>query len=91
MMRQYTVAIFLLLSLALVAAACGDTANTTVGATSSVLGDPVLGIVFHSDRDGNGEVYVMDADGSNPTRLTDNPALELLPKWSPDGTKIAFI
>ena len=32
----------------------------------------------------------MDADGSNPTRLTDNPASDIVPAWSPDGTKIAF-
>ena len=32
----------------------------------------------------------MDADGSNPTRLTDNPGLDADPAWSPDGTKIAF-
>ena len=36
------------------------------------------------------EIYVMDADGSNPTNLTNNPALDDAPKWSPDGTKIAF-
>jgi Tol biopolymer transport system component len=31
-------------------------------------------IAFHSDRDGNDELYVMDADGFNPTRLTNQPA-----------------
>jgi TolB protein len=47
-------------------------------------------IAFHSGRDGNFEIYVMRADGTNPTRLTDNPAEDILPAWSPDGTKIAF-
>jgi Tol biopolymer transport system component len=32
----------------------------------------------------------MNADGSNQTRLTDNPAADLLPSWSPDSNKIAF-
>jgi dipeptidyl aminopeptidase/acylaminoacyl peptidase len=32
----------------------------------------------------------MNADGSNPTRLTSTPYLEFYPEWSPDGTKIAF-
>ncbi len=32
------------------------------------------GIAFHSLRDRQGEIYVMNADGSGQTRLTDNPA-----------------
>jgi Tol biopolymer transport system component len=36
------------------------------------------------------EVYVMNADGSNPVNLTRNPAEDYWPSWSPDGTKIAF-
>jgi Tol biopolymer transport system component len=33
----------------------------------------------------------MDADGSNPVNLTDNPADDYFPAWSPDGTRIAFV
>jgi hypothetical protein len=48
-------------------------------------------IAFGSSRDDNfGDVYVMDADGSNVTRLTNDPAGDGEPAWSPDGTKIAF-
>ena len=47
-------------------------------------------IAFHSDRDGNWDIYVMNADGSDPTRLTDNPASDNWPSWSPDGGRIAF-
>ena len=47
-------------------------------------------IAFTSNRDGNDEIYVMNADGSNQTRLTNNTALDDAPAWSPDGTKIAF-
>ena len=49
-------------------------------------------IVFVSDRDGfgNPEIYVMNADGTSPTRLTNNPANDYTPAWSPDGTRIVF-
>lgn len=48
-------------------------------------------IAFTSDRDGGTGIYVMNADGSGPTRLTDSPAGDFLPTWSADGSKIAFI
>lgn len=32
----------------------------------------------------------MDADGSNQTRLTNDPANDWRPVWSPDGSRIAF-
>lgn len=39
-------------------------------------------IAFSSRRDGNGEIYVMDADGTDPTRVTYNDAEDLRPAWS---------
>ncbi len=48
-------------------------------------------IAFVSQRDGNPEIYVMDADGGNQRRLTNNPAKEWDPSWSPDGEQIAFV
>jgi hypothetical protein len=47
-------------------------------------------IAFYSDRDGNHEIYVMNADGSGQINLTDNPADDLGPAWPPDGSRIAF-
>ena len=48
-------------------------------------------IAFMSHRDGNWEIYVMDADGRNQRRLTNNPASDHAPSWSPDGQRIAFM
>ena len=42
------------------------------------------------NRDGNFEIYTMNADGTGATRLTNNAADDTQPAWSPDGTRIAF-
>jgi len=47
-------------------------------------------IVFSSTRDGNFEIYSMNSDGTGAARLTNNPAMDAFPAWSPDNTKIAF-
>ena len=48
-------------------------------------------IAFHSSRDGNSEIYIMDTDGSNMTRLTNNTTVDSDPNWSHDGSKIIFV
>ena len=40
-------------------------------------------IAFVTERDGNQEIYVMNADGSEEKRLTDDPAIDMYPSWSP--------
>ena len=47
-------------------------------------------IVFASSRSGNSDIWVMDADGSNPVQLTTDAASDDRPFWSPDGTQILF-
>jgi Tol biopolymer transport system component len=46
--------------------------------------------VFTSERDGNAEIYVMNADGTGQVNLTKHPAKDATPVWSPDHTRIAF-
>lgn len=48
-------------------------------------------ILFVSHRDGNQEIYIMDADGGNLQNLTNNPATDAQASWSPDGRFIIFI
>jgi len=47
-------------------------------------------IVFPSNREGSMQIYLMNGDGSNVTRLTYSGANDDYPRWSPDGTKILF-
>jgi formylglycine-generating enzyme required for sulfatase activity len=47
-------------------------------------------IAFTSERDGEGDIYIMNADGGDQRRLTDDPAYDGWPTWSPDGAQIAF-
>lgn len=48
-------------------------------------------IAFSSTRNGRGDIYIMNADGSNVRRLTHHSAVDADPTWSPDGTRIAFV
>jgi TolB protein len=47
-------------------------------------------VAFVSNRDGNDEIYIMDYDGANPTRITFNKVRDYMPAWSPDQRTIAF-
>lgn len=48
-------------------------------------------LAFHTTRDGNFQVYRIGADGFSPTRLSDTAERNLLPAWSSDGRKVAFV
>ena len=48
-------------------------------------------IAFMSSHDGNWEIYIVNNDGSERKRLTNNAANDGLPTWSPDGKTLAFV
>ena len=56
------------------------------GVTSPLWGK----IAFYSKRHGNLEIYTMNADGTNQTRITSNNVDDWSPTWSPNGQQIAF-
>ena len=48
-------------------------------------------LAFVSRRDGNNEIYVINADGNGQENLTQHPARDSHPSWSRDGRKLAFV
>ena len=79
MQRRYNLAHFLLTSIVVL-----------VLISLMVVVDAQARIAFVSEQDGNREIYVMDADGKNQRRLTNNRHADWYPSWSPDGKKILF-
>jgi TolB protein len=47
-------------------------------------------MVFRSTRHGNKEIYLMNSDGTNVRRITNDPADDTMPSISPNGEMIAF-
>jgi Tol biopolymer transport system component len=48
-------------------------------------------IAYSSNQDGDFEIWMMNTDGSDHHKLTDNEAMDISPAWSPSGKQIAFI
>src|ERR1035437_2498221 len=79
-----------MLILLLISSGCSKTKNPIEPAAGVITGATGK-IAFGSYPAGNWEVYVMNADGSGQTDLTNNPAKEGgVSSWSPDGKKLVF-
>jgi TolB protein len=66
------------------------TATATATAIPTSVGGGSGQIAFVSDRGGDREIYLLQIDGSGLANLTDSPAPDYNPHWSPDGSKLAF-
>jgi len=64
--------------------------DDTATATEPAFSPDGSHIAFTSTRDGQPEVYVMDADGSNAARLTNSPGLDGDPSFTADGQAVVF-
>jgi TolB protein len=89
---KYTVTLALAL---IVTSSYAQSADQPKGASPDLLAE-LAGyrhkIVYETNRDGNWDLYLVNADGSNPVKLTNTPDVdELYPKPSPDGSKICFV
>jgi len=80
----------LLILLVIFTAACSSTGGETAVPALPTSPEPLPGLVFTSERDGNWEIYRMDVDGSNVVRLTETDISEGGASWSPDGRSLAF-
>ena len=80
----------------------GRTLVSLIGLTVLLLSGELWlrnGLAFNTNRivftfyvkPGHTDIYVMDADGGNRENLTNHPAYDGHPDWSPDRTKIAFV
>src|SRR3990172_8944581 len=67
-------------------------AHTALAIREPTPAPPAAGgvIAFESDRTGDGDIWVMNPDGSGQTNLTNNPDDDIVASWSPDGRQIAF-
>ena len=47
-------------------------------------------MLYAANHDGDLEIYVVNADGTDVRQLTDNDNQDFFPSWSPDGAAIVF-
>ena len=68
----------------------GPTGQQQSAATDASFSPDGSTILFAANHDGDLEIYVVGADGSDRRQLTDNGGQDFFPSWSPDGNTIVF-
>jgi TolB protein len=66
-------------------------ADDVVAAFTGKPGVASTEITFVSNRSGNAEIFVMDADGGGQRQATRNRSINGFPSWSPDGYEIVYM
>jgi TolB protein len=89
-MRIFTALRLWGVGLAVVAAALAALVGIVASAATAAFPGQNGRIVFQTNRDGNAEIYSMNADGTNRVNLTRHPREDLDPHWSADGGRIVF-
>jgi TolB protein len=88
MKNKFPMILFLLLLAAYIPVIMAD---PDVANNNNSTRDGARQIAFVSKRDGNSEIYTIHDNGSGLTRLTNNKSEDIMPQWSPDGTRILYI
>jgi PKD repeat protein len=78
-------------SLTVTNGAGSNTSSATITVEAAVVTPPSGDIALTVDVGGNNEIFLINADGTGGTNITNNGANDRDPVWSPDGSKIAFV
>lgn len=66
--------------------------NENLFSQSGILDGSGGGIIsFISDRSGYSEIYLMNADGSSVTKISEHNSIIIRQKWSQDGSMLAYL
>ncbi len=79
------------LSLLLLLAICGITALVHSGSAGATFPGFNGKIAFTSSKTDHAEIYTIDPNGTNETRITFDNEFDFWPKWSPNGDRLAFM
>lgn len=83
--------ISVLIALSALLFSCSKDSENSGGKTNGNKKQSNSKIAFESTRGGTYDIWIMDADGSNPVKLTDGKGWNRHTSWSPDGKSLSFV